>query len=59
MKQARRYVRRRTFHPQFSNVVRWWQAPAGSGAELLNRLDVSKYYVIRTIIILDASVEGY
>ncbi len=52
-------MRRRTFHPQFSNVVRWWQAPAGSGAELLNRLDVSKYYVIRTIIIVDASVEGY
>jgi hypothetical protein len=28
------------------------------GAELLNRLDVSKYYVIRTIIILNMSVEG-
>jgi hypothetical protein len=27
--------------------------------ELLNRLDVSKYYVIRTIIISDISVEGY
>jgi hypothetical protein len=27
------------------------------GAELLNRLDVSKYYVIPTIIILDATVE--
>jgi hypothetical protein len=25
---------------------------------LLNRLDVSKYYVIRTIIISDAFVEG-
>ena len=25
---------------------------------LLNRLDVSKYYVIPTIIILDATVEG-
>ena len=25
--------------------------------ELLNRLDVSKYYVIRTIIILDVTVE--
>jgi hypothetical protein len=27
-------------------------------AALLNRLDVSKYYVIRTIIILNISVEG-
>jgi hypothetical protein len=27
------------------------------GAELLNRLDVSKYYVIPTIIILNATVE--
>jgi hypothetical protein len=28
------------------------------GTELLNRLDVSKYYVIRTIIILNGFVEG-
>jgi len=27
-------------------------------AELLNRLDVSKYYVIRTIIISNSDVEG-
>lgn len=28
-------------------------------AESLNRLDVSKYYVIRTVIISNISVEGY
>jgi hypothetical protein len=59
-KQPQGHVRRRSIH---SPIQQGCSLAAGGGrpfgAELLNRLDVSKYYVIRTIIILDTTVEGY
>jgi hypothetical protein len=57
-KQLQGHFRRRSIHPPIQQGCSLAAGGRPFGAELLNRLDVSKYYVIRTIIILNASVEG-
>src|SRR5260221_5936217 len=58
-KQPQGHVRQRSIHPPIQQGCSLAVGARPFGAELLNRLDVSKYYVIRTIIISNTSVEGY
>src|SRR6267378_1100277 len=58
-KQPQGHVRQRSIHPPIQQGCSLAAGTCQFGAGLLNRLDVSKYYVIRTIIILNTFVEGY